>query len=80
LRWSRQAVATLRFTTRRRVRELITLGFPSFDALHVASAEAAGADVFATTDDRLVALGSRHAAELRVRVVDVVSLAREVFA
>ena len=64
----------------RRVRELITLGFPGFDALHVASAEAARADVFATTDDRLVTLGSRHAAELRVRVVDVVSLAREVFA
>jgi predicted nucleic acid-binding protein len=58
----------------------MTLGFRNFDALHVASAEAAQADVFATTDDRLLMLGRRHAAELRVRIVDVVSLAREVFA
>jgi predicted nucleic acid-binding protein len=64
----------------RRVQELITLGLRNFDALHVASAEAARADVFATTDDRLLMLGGRHAAQLRIRVVDVVSLAREVFA
>jgi hypothetical protein len=35
--------------------------------------------VFATTDDRLLALGSRHARLLAVRIVDVVTLAREVF-
>jgi hypothetical protein len=52
----------------RRVRELITFGFRNF-ALHVASAEAARADVLATTDDRLLTLGGRHAAQLRVRVV-----------
>lgn len=62
-----------------RVQELIALGFRNFDALHVASAEAAGADVFATTDDRLLALGTRLSAEVRVRFIDVVSLAREVF-
>jgi predicted nucleic acid-binding protein len=64
----------------RRVGELMALGFRNFDALHVASAEATHADVFATTDDRLLTLSGRHAARLRVRVVDVVSLAREVFA
>ena len=56
----------------------MALGFRNFDALHVAYAEIAGADVLATTDDRLVDLGRRHAAHLRVRVVDVVRLAAEV--
>jgi hypothetical protein len=59
----------------RRTRELMTLGFRNFDAFHIACAELANADVFATTDDRLLALGSRHARLLAVRI-----LAREVFA
>lgn len=63
----------------RRTQELMTLGFRNFDAFHVACAENANADVFATTDDRLLALGRRHAGLLGVRVVDVVTLAREVF-
>ena len=62
----------------RRTRELITLGFRNFDAFHVACAELANPDVFATTDDRLLAVGSRHARLLGVRMVDVVTLAREV--
>ena len=57
----------------------MTLGFRNFDAFHVACAEFANADVFATTDDRLLALSSRHAGLLGVRVVDVVTLVREVF-
>ena len=64
----------------RRTRELIALGFRNFDALHVACAElGGGAEVFVTTDDRLLALGRRHAKLLDVRVVDVLTLAREVF-
>lgn len=63
----------------RRTQELMTLGFRNFDAFHVASAELANVDVFTTTDDRLLALGKRHAGLLAVRVVDVVTLAREVF-
>jgi Fe2+ transport system protein FeoA len=63
----------------RRTQELIALGFRNFDALHVACAEPGGAEVFATTDDRLLALGRRHAKLLDVRVVDVLTLAREVF-
>ena len=63
----------------RRIQELMALGFRNFDAFHVACAECANADVFATTDDRLLALGRRHATLLGVRVVDVVTLAREVF-
>lgn len=63
----------------RRTQELMALGFRNFDAFHLASAELANADVFATTDDRIVALGRRHTRLLGVRVVDVVSLALEVF-
>ena len=62
----------------RRTQDLMTLGFRNFDAFHVACAELANADVFATTDDRLLALCQRHAGLLSVRVVDVVTLAREV--
>jgi uncharacterized protein YmfQ (DUF2313 family) len=62
-----------------RTQELMALGLRNFDAFHLACAEAAGADVFATTDDRLLALTSRHASRLVIRVMDVVSLAREVF-
>ena len=63
-----------------RIRELIMLGFRNFDAFHVACAELDNADVFATTDDRLLALGGRHAGVLGVRIVDVVTLVREVLA
>jgi hypothetical protein len=62
----------------RRTSELMTLGFQNFDALHVACAEFAGANVFATTDDRLLSLANRHATLLRIRVLDVVTLVREV--
>ena len=59
--------------------ELTALGFKNFDALHLASAEAGGAAVFVTCDDRLLAAGRRHAATLRVRVVSPVDLATEIF-
>ena len=62
----------------RRTSELMALGFRNFDALHVGCAEFAGVDVFVTTDDRLLSLANRHATLLRVRAVDVVTLAREV--
>src|SRR5262249_14997166 len=45
-----------------RVKELMALGLKNFDALHVASAEALGVEVFCTCDDRLQAAARRHAA------------------
>ena len=60
-----------------RTAELIALGFKNFDAFHLASAEAAAADVFVTCDDRLLAAASRHAGALRVRVVSPLTLAEE---
>ncbi|MBM3748624.1 MAG: type II toxin-antitoxin system VapC family toxin [Acidobacteria bacterium] len=51
-----------------RAASLHSLGFPSVDALHLACAESAGADVFLTTDDKLLRAASRCAAELKVSV------------
>ena len=63
----------------RRTAELIRLGFRNFDAFHLASAEAAGAEVVATCDDRLLAAAQRHADVLIVRVVNPLVLAEELF-
>jgi hypothetical protein len=62
-----------------RTAELMALGFKNFDAFHLASAEAACADVFVTCDDRLLAAARRQAASLRVRVASPLELAAEIF-
>jgi predicted nucleic acid-binding protein len=51
-----------------RAQKLETMGFRSFDALHLACAESGGADVFLTTDDRLLSQAVRASEELKVRV------------
>ena len=61
-----------------RTARLIAAGFGNFDALHIASAEAAGADCLATCDDRLNAAARRAGTDVRVRVANVVDVAREV--
>jgi hypothetical protein len=61
-----------------RTTELIKMGFKAFDAIHVASAELAGAEVFACCDDRLVAVAARNRERIRVRVLQVLQMAREV--
>jgi len=53
---------------RQRARELQSLGFKAFDALHIACAECASVDALLTTDDRLWARARREAARLAVRV------------
>ena len=52
----------------RRGDEIKQLGFGSYDALHIASAEAGEVDVVLTTDDRLVRLAMRHLREIEVSV------------
>jgi len=52
----------------KRGEEIRRFGFRSYDALHVAVAEAANVDVFLSTDDKLVRLASRHLSELKVTV------------
>jgi predicted nucleic acid-binding protein len=61
-----------------RTKELIALGFKSFDALHTASAEVFGAEALCTCDDRFLAAARRHATILKVRVVNPIDLAREI--
>ena len=51
-----------------RATELQTWNIPLFDALHLASAEAAGADFFLTTDDNLLRRSIRCIGRLKVKV------------
>lgn len=53
---------------RQRGRDLQGLGFSAFDALHLACAESAGAEVLLTTDDRLRGRATRENSRLAVRV------------
>jgi len=48
--------------------ELQKLGFSSYDAAHLASAERAKADIFLTTDDRLLKKAQNHAQLLNIKV------------
>jgi predicted nucleic acid-binding protein len=51
-----------------RAQHLAALGFHPYDALHLACAESGAADVFLTTDDRLLRLAGRMSGELNVSV------------
>lgn len=53
--------------------ELQKIGFHPFDALHIACAETAGADLFLTTDDRLLRLALRTKDQLMVRAANPTS-------
>ena len=53
-----------------RAHDLQALGFHFFDALHIACAETAGADVLLTTDDRFLRLALRVHTRLAVRVAN----------
>jgi len=53
--------------TAARARELAAAGFGAYDALHLACAESAGADVLLTTDDALLRKASRRN-DLKTRV------------
>jgi predicted nucleic acid-binding protein len=56
-----------------RARQLEEHGFTPFDALHLASAERGGADVFLTTDDDLLRRARRSPEPLHIRVENPVS-------
>jgi len=53
---------------KQRAGELVKLGLKPFDATHIASAEAIAADVFLTTDDRLIRKATRYQTQLNVLV------------
>jgi predicted nucleic acid-binding protein len=52
----------------KRAIDLQELGFKSFDALHIACAEAVKVDAFITTDDRLLRKATTHSDRLNVQV------------
>ncbi len=54
----------------RRAKELQKEGFQLFDALHIACAENSKADVFLSTDDRLLKLAKKVSKRLKIRVVN----------
>ncbi|MEO8663820.1 MAG: PIN domain-containing protein [Bryobacteraceae bacterium] len=61
-----------------RAREVEKQGFGTFDALHIASAEQGGTDVFLTTDDVLLRRARRNITGLRLRVENPVLWYQEV--
>ena len=65
--------ARLDSALRQRAGELVKLGLKPFDASHIASAEAIAADVFLTTDDRLIRKATRHQTSLNVLVSNPVT-------
>lgn len=61
-----------------RIANLLAMGFKSFDAFHLASAELFGADVFLTVDRPLLKLATRLSSQIGVRVADPVSFLEEI--
>jgi hypothetical protein len=61
-----------------RTAEILALGFKSFDALHLASAELGGATLFGTCDDKLLANARRHSQQFSMRILGVIELSKEV--
>jgi hypothetical protein len=61
-----------------RARQIEGWGISAFDALHLACAESDGADVFLTTDDKLLRKANDYAGQLRVRVENPLVWLREV--
>ncbi|MCW2957028.1 MAG: hypothetical protein JWO69_1897 [Thermoleophilia bacterium] len=53
-----------------RANALTKIGFKSFDALHLASAEAIPASILLTTDDRFLRNSQRRAADLNLKVAN----------
>lgn len=60
-----------------RAEELEAVGYGGFDALRLSSAEAGGAEVLLTTDDRFIRRARRGVGSPRVRVVNPVEWLRE---
>ncbi|NOT53053.1 MAG: PIN domain-containing protein [Deltaproteobacteria bacterium] len=58
--------------------ELKKLGLKTYDALHVACAEHAQADIFLTTDDRLVRAAARNARKVKIPVKNPLTWLQEV--
>ncbi|MEB3214863.1 MAG: PIN domain-containing protein [Nostocales cyanobacterium 94392] len=76
------AVAKIKIITssllEERTSELQKMGFSSYDAAHIASAERSQADIFLTTDDRLVKKARKNAQLINVNINNPVQWLAEV--
>ena len=63
-----------------RAHEILEIGFQPFDALHLACAEIGQADVFLTTDDKLLSRAIKNQGKIEVIVENPVSWLMEVTA
>ncbi|MBD1855478.1 MULTISPECIES: PIN domain-containing protein [Leptolyngbya] len=58
--------------------ELQQLGFSAYDATHIASAERSSADIFLTTDDRLIRRAQNNASLINVKISNPVQWVIEI--
>jgi predicted nucleic acid-binding protein len=58
--------------------QLETMGFNSFDALHIACAESIKADIFLTTDDKLLNRANSLSKQLLIRIENPLTWLREI--
>lgn len=70
-------ISKLTPSTFQRAATLQQLGFKPADALHVAAAEEAGADVFLSCDDRLCRTARRHRQQLKIPVANPLEWIKE---
>jgi predicted nucleic acid-binding protein len=61
----------------KRAKQLQTLGFVGFDAIHLACAENGASEIFLTTDDRLLKIAKKHTKKLRVKVMNPLDWMKE---
>ncbi len=61
-----------------RASELENMGFKSFDAMHIACSESVNADVFLTTDDKLLKKAERESEFLKIQVANPLSWLTEI--
>jgi len=61
-----------------RSNELENLEFKSFDAMHIACSESANADVFLTTDDKLLKKARRESDNLNILIANPLSWLTEI--
>jgi len=73
-----ESIMKLKKATFDRAKELELLGFKPADAVHVAAAERAKADLLLSCDDRLCRLAKRRQNELQVRIMNPVDWLKEI--
>ncbi len=56
-----------------RANKLATLGFKSFDAMHIACAESVNADIFLTTDDKLLKKSIKEKNNINIPIANPLS-------